>query len=140
MRARSISALVAAAGLSRAFLGCLGDSPKPGSADAGVDAGPPDAGVVPACGSDVTPTCPNPKPSYEKDVAPILDAQCNNCHVGGATGPWPLSPYESLFHWREQLLGSLVQCTMPPVDAGETLSATERAKIIGWVACGAPNN
>jgi hypothetical protein len=136
MRARSISALVAAAGLSRAFLGCSSDSPKPGSADAG----PPDAGVVPACGSDVTATCPNPKPSYKRDVAPILDAQCNNCHVGGATGPWPLSPYEDLLHWRKQLLVSLVKCTMPPEDAGKTLSETERAKIIGWVACGAPNN
>jgi hypothetical protein len=134
MRARSISLVVAALALPAAC--------SSGSAEKRTDARQvtSDAGVVPACGSDVTPTCPSPKPSYKSDVVPILNADCNTCHVGGPSKPWPLTDYQSLLDWRKEVLGDMLQCTMPPEDAGHAISDADRGVLIGWLACGAPNN
>lgn len=120
----------AALGLSLPFAACSSD-PTTGTAK---------AGVVPACGASIDPTCPNPPPSYKKDVAPVLDAKCNNCHDGHDGGPWPLGSVEDIQHWRGQVLGDLIHCTMPPADAGAALSPDERAALIGWLACKSPNN
>lgn len=137
MRARSISTVLAALTLAGAFAACSSDSTQKRTDASEVT---PEAGVVPACGSDATPTCPSPKPSYKADVTPILDAECNTCHIGGPTGPWQLSDYQSLLDWKLQVLGDMLHCTMPPEDAGRAISDADRATLIGWLACGAPNN
>ena len=137
MRARSISVAVAALVLGGAFAACSSDQAQKRTDASQVT---PEGGVVPACGSDATPTCPAPKPSYKADVVPILDAECNTCHIGGPTGPWPLSDYQSLLDWKLQVLGDMLHCTMPPEDAGHAISDADRATLIGWLACGAPNN
>ncbi len=128
--------IVAVLTLAGVFAACASD----GATSKVVIAEKTDAGVVPACGSDETPTCPSPKPSYKADITPILNAECNTCHIGGPTGPWPLSDYQSLLDWKLQVLGDMLHCTMPPEDAGHKISDADRAKLIGWLACGAPNN
>jgi hypothetical protein len=90
------------------------------------------------CG-DPAPTCPSPKPSYASDVVPILEAKCNNCHVG-EPGPWPLTDYQSVVDWRIQIIQDIEGCTMPPLDGGTTLSANERHTVLGWLVCGAQKN
>lgn len=72
---------------------------------------------------------------------PILGAKCNNCHSGEA-GLWPLTDYHKVTAWRDLVFLDVVQCTMPPVDAGAgaALSEVERATLLAWLACGAPNN
>jgi hypothetical protein len=45
--------------------------------------------------------------------------------------------------WATIIEGDVVNCSMPPLDAGAangTLSDSERATILDWIACGAPNN
>ena len=129
--------IIAALTLAGVFAACASDS-APQSRTSKVEET--DAGVVPACGSDETPTCPSTKPSYKTDITPILNSECNTCHIGGPTGPWPLSDYQCLLDWKLLVLADMVHCTMPPEDAGHKISDADRATLIGWLACGAPNN
>ena len=92
------------------------------------------------CGAPAPETCPSPKPSYSKQVAPILDAKCNNCHVGGIDKPWSLADYQSVDDWRISILQDILSCTMPPLDGGVALTTEERDVIAGWIACKAPDN
>jgi hypothetical protein len=87
--------------------------------------------------------CQQPVPSYANDVAPILDLRCNStCHAPGV-GPWPLNNYNDVHDWVD-IIGSYVeQCGMPPPEAGAgngDLTDQERATILDWLVCGAPNN
>lgn len=87
--------------------------------------------------------CENPIPSYAKDVAPALDRACNStCHAPGV-GPWPLTNWADVADWGNIIGGDIEQCSMPPPDAGAgngTLTDKERAAILNWLVCGAPNN
>lgn len=88
-------------------------------------------------------SCQSPIPSYSRDVAPVLDRACNStCHATGV-GPWPLNDWANVVDWGNIVGGDIEQCTMPPPDAGAgngTLSDQERATILNWLVCGAPNN
>jgi hypothetical protein len=89
-------------------------------------------------------------PSYQRDVAPVLNTYCNNCHNAEVDGgPWPLGGYENVHHWKELMVIDLMSCRiagivkghpMPPADAGTPLPATERDVMVQWLLCGAPNN
>lgn len=89
------------------------------------------------CG-DTSQKCPGASPSFGKDVFPIIQAKCNDCHVGGAGKPWPLDNWEDIAHWKNPLFHELTACTMPPADAGNQLTVEERKTILEWVACGTP--
>ena len=106
-----------------------------GGATMTVDGSHPSGG----CGDKAPAKCPSPAPSFAKDVLPIFDARCNNCHLG-EPGPWPLTDYEHIRDWRLQILQDIEGCTMPPLDAGTTLSAAERRTVLGWLVCDVPNN
>jgi hypothetical protein len=88
-------------------------------------------------------SCQTPVPSYAHDIAPVLDRTCNStCHAPGV-GPWPLNTYENVYDWGSIVAGDLEYCVMPPPDAGAgngNLSDQERATILNWLGCGAPNN
>jgi hypothetical protein len=113
------------------------DVASPPAATAEPDAAAP---LMSFCGQPAPSRCPTPKPSYSKDVARILDAKCNDCHVGGAGQPWSLADYQSVDDWRVSILQDILSCTMPPLDGGVALTVEERDVIAGWVACDAPNN
>jgi hypothetical protein len=104
---------------------------------------PKDAAPSPSCAVIDASTCQNPIPSYSRDVAPALDRTCNStCHAPGV-GPWPLTNYADVFDWGSIIGGDIAQCTMPPPDAGAgngNLTDQERAAILNWLVCGAPNN
>lgn len=94
---------------------------------------------VAECSSVDASACPAQVPSYTNDVAPLLDRECNNtCHAPGA-GPWPLTDRQSLIDWTDLIVRDTENCSMPPPDAG-ALTTGERDTIVGWFACGAPNN
>ncbi len=83
--------------------------------------------------------CMKPAPSYAKDVAPVLDKDCNRtCHAPGV-GPWPLTSYGDVVAWSAPLELDLQGCTMPPPDAGP-ISSHDRTTLLDWLACGTPNN
>jgi hypothetical protein len=85
--------------------------------------------------------CPAAVPSFAKDIAPIINQRCNNCHVAGVDGgPWPLDTWQNIKDWQDLLITDLHGCTMPPADAGTPFPADERDKVWAWLMCNAPNN
>jgi hypothetical protein len=89
-------------------------------------------------------------PTFAKDVAPILQRSCQNCHRPGSIGPMSLLTYEDARPWARSIRNRVSQRQMPPwhVDrnAGTrhrfkddpSLSDAEIAAIVAWVDGGAP--
>lgn len=73
------------------------------------------------------------------DVEPIFEQRCIGCHSGDPGGPWPLTSYEHVADWANEIRAQMAACTMPPVDAGIAMPTEEREKILLWVRCGAPS-
>jgi uncharacterized membrane protein len=106
-----------------------------GSCGGGGDPGP-------TCANVGTDTCLSPAPTYAADVVPIIQARCVVCHMPG--GQEPGMPFQTY----AQLSGSdttstirfeLDLCAMPPAGQPQ-LTDAERATIIDWIVCGAPND
>jgi hypothetical protein len=108
-----------------------------GDASADAVSPPPGCTVIDAS------ACNSPTPSYQNDVTPLLNRACNStCHAPGV-GPWPLTDYSDVSDWASIIQLDVQNCAMPPADAGAgngTLSDSERAMLINWIVCGAPNN
>jgi hypothetical protein len=101
----------------------------PASADAGSPSG--------CVRSD--PSCAAPAPSYATTVHPIVEATCVNCHHPGSNlAQTSLATYEDVQLEFGAALGQVSSCLMPP--AGYTLSTEDRAELLSWLACGAPDN
>jgi predicted small lipoprotein YifL len=109
------------------------------------DAEPSDGGPDPLDGSPrpvscsvTAPTsCPDPPPRYA-DVQPIFEQRCILCHNGTNDGPWALTDYEHIADWQEIIRADLLDCTMPPVDAGVPITRDERLAILVWIRCALP--
>jgi hypothetical protein len=100
-----------------------------GGGDPGQDGGRP-------CIVESPTECPDPAPTYA-DVKPIFDSRCVVCHDGEFGGPWPLVDYPHVADWKSEIRGELQSCSMPPADAGFTISDEERTAILAWILCGA---
>jgi uncharacterized membrane protein len=98
-------------------------------------------GAVLACPNDLPQACPTPPPSYQGKVLGIISAKCQTCHgVGGIEQSYrDLSTYDDIQASTSSMLDQVYQCQMPPPDAGQ-LSSDERAALLAWLVCGAPNN
>jgi hypothetical protein len=101
------------------------------ASDAGLDAAP-----EPVC--DVVPptSCPTP-PVYYEDISPILMERCLSCHDGKGE-QWPLTSYSHVTGWYNEIRAAMVTCSMPPADAGISMPAAEREKILTWILCRMP--
>jgi cytochrome c5 len=131
---RTVCAWVFAATAVWALAGCSGDT----SADKGAVASTNEA--IEGCNAIDASACPDPGPSFSKDIQPLLDRDCNTCHAPGST-LWPLIGYENVQDWAYSILLAVEGCTMPPADGGTPpLSSQDRAVLVGWIACGANNN
>jgi hypothetical protein len=97
--------------------------------------------VVPASVSAQT-----SKPSFGKDIAPILYEKCAMCHRAGEVAPMSLMSYEEARPWARAIKNKIVSRTMPPWYAendrqwanDRRLSQAEIDKIVAWVDAGAP--
>jgi hypothetical protein len=119
--------------------GAVVDTATDAAEDAQVDTEV-DAEVV-TCLPPRSTVCVSPAPSFAADVVPILDARCNGCHDPALpAGPWPLHDYQDVVDWRGVVVESLLNCTMPPPEAGPPLPEDERQRLFAWVACGTPDN
>jgi hypothetical protein len=151
MRARALSgigaALVAAAAV--ALVACFVSDPQPVSdagaadgpvSDAGAD-GPSSSDAGPSCPLDLPTACPTPAPSFQTSVFPTIQARCWGCHGDGGieVSTHPLETYDLVFAQRRSVLTQVYGCLMPPADAS-ALTSEERAALLGWLVCGAPNN
>jgi hypothetical protein len=91
--------------------------------------------------------------TYAKDIAPILQRSCENCHRADGAAPMPLTTYEEVRPWARSIkqktgLGPRAG-VMPPwymeknigiqkFQNDPSLSAAEIARIAKWADSGAP--
>src|SRR6187397_491985 len=80
-------------------------------------------------------------PTYSKDVAPIVQKNCQVCHRPGEAGPFSLLTYEEARQRADKIKNALVDRKMPPWFADPHygkfsnamgLSASEIATIVKW--------
>jgi hypothetical protein len=110
------------------------------SSDDGAAASSPDAGAdapAPHCSVTAPTECPDPAPAWA-DVEPLFDGRCTSCHSGADGQPWPLTDYDHVASWGPEIRGQLLDCSMPPLDAGVPLVDDERLAILTWIRCGMP--
>jgi len=86
-------------------------------------------------------------PTFSKDVAPILYANCTGCHRPGEIAPMSLLTYEDAKPWYRAIRENVEDGVMPPWHADpkhgrfandRSLSAAERDTIVRWARGGAP--
>src|SRR5215475_4825694 len=86
--------------------------------------------------------------TFSKDVAPIFQAKCQNCHHVGAGAPMPLTTYEESRPWARSIKARVQNREMPPWHLDKTvgirkykndISLTDReiTTISAWVDGGA---
>ncbi len=85
-------------------------------------------------------------PTFNKDVLPILQRNCQVCHRPGAIGPMPLLTYEEARPYARAIAKAVVSRSMPPWFAdpavghfknARILNNTEVATIAAWADSGA---
>jgi len=121
MRARTLTAATVVL-FVRASLGC----------------GPDASG---SCPQDLPDQCPSAVPSFKTDVEPIFERRCWHCHANGGpeAASHNFSTYDNIYAQRSAILNQVYACHMPP--AGQTPpTSDERAKLLAWLVCKAPNN
>src|SRR5437773_2478488 len=90
-----------------------------------------------------------PQTTFTKDVAPILQKSCQNCHRPGSIAPMSLLTYEDARPWARSIRDRVERRQMPPWHVDRTvgirrfkddpsLSDQEVATLVGWVDGGAP--
>ncbi len=106
------------------------------------------AAIAPIAGADVP-----EKPTFTKDVMPILQENCQTCHrpkpinMSGMTAPFALTSYEEARPWSKAIVKAVTAKTMPPWFATPEfhgvfrnergLTDDEIATIQKWVQQGA---
>jgi hypothetical protein len=82
------------------------------------------------------------QPTFTKDIAPILQANCQGCHRPGQIGPMPLLTFEETRPWAKAIQKQVSNRTMPPwfahPDSREmkgdlNLTDDEIDTIVSWV-------
>lgn len=92
------------------------------------------------CPSDVPSTCSTTPPSWQGEVQAVVQRRCASCHSSrGAASSHPFSTWAEANDHQALMLDQLATCRMPPAGAS-ALTSTERAALVGWLVCGAPNN
>jgi hypothetical protein len=86
-------------------------------------------------------------PTFTKDVAPILQKNCQTCHRAGEAAPFPLLTYEEVRPWATSIKRVVQQKIMPPWFADPTyghfsndrsLTTKEISTLVAWANAGAP--
>ncbi len=86
-------------------------------------------------------------PTFNKDVLPVLQKNCQTCHRPGEIGPMSFLTFDSTRPWAKSIRAAVLSKKMPPWFADpkyghfaneKTLSDADIAKIVAWVDGGAP--
>src|ERR1700687_3149875 len=88
-------------------------------------------------------------PTFAKDIAPILQRSCQNCHRPQGVGPMPLVTYEQTRPWARSIQLKTAKGEMPPwfieknvgiqkFKDDPSLGDEEIATITAWADNGAP--
>src|SRR5487761_598952 len=85
--------------------------------------------------------------TFNKDVLPVLQKNCQTCHRPGEIGPMPLLTYEGTRPWAKAIKAAVLSKKMPPWFADpkyghfmndKHLSESEIATLAAWADNGAP--
>jgi peroxiredoxin len=80
--------------------------------------------------------------TYSKDVAPILQKSCQECHRPGQIGPMSLLSYDDALGWAETIREVVDERRMPPWHADpkfgsfandRSLSKEDRDTLLAWI-------
>jgi hypothetical protein len=86
-------------------------------------------------------------PTFARDVAPILQRNCQTCHRPGQAAPFSLLTYEQARPWAKSIKEAVLQRKMPPWFAdpqfgkfanNPSLTREDIDTLSGWVDGGAP--
>src|SRR6202453_3083217 len=86
-------------------------------------------------------------PTFNKDVLPILQKNCQGCHRPGEVAPMSLITYNDARPWAKAMKTAVVTEKMPPWFADPNyghfandrrLSKTEIDTLVAWADNGAP--
>ncbi len=84
---------------------------------------------------------------FTKDVAPVLEKNCQGCHRPGEAAPFPLLTYEQARPWAKAMKEAVLLKKMPPWFADphygkfsndRSLSQKEVDTLAAWADAGAP--
>jgi uncharacterized membrane protein len=93
-----------------------------------------------SCPNDLPASCPADAPGYQETIGPLIEARCVPCHsAGGQMSDKPLGDYASVFADRGAVLDQVYACKMPLAGA-TPLADAERAELLAWLVCGAPDD
>lgn len=92
---------------------------------------------------------PDKPVTFGKDIAPIFQEKCQDCHRKGTAAPMSLITYEESRPWARAIKDRVVSRSMPPWHIDQnvgirhfvndmSLSAQQIATIVKWVDNGAP--
>jgi peroxiredoxin/mono/diheme cytochrome c family protein len=85
--------------------------------------------------------------TYAKQVAPILQERCQECHRPGEIGPFPLLTFEDAAKRTARIREAVLEQRMPPWHADprhgkfsndRRLTEPERETLLAWIDGGAP--
>ena len=110
------------------------------------------AAAVGLLSTGAVPSAQSPAPgavTFTKDVAPILQKACQNCHRPGSIAPMSLLTYEDARPWARSIKDRVERRSMPPWHVDRTvgirkfkddpsLTDQEIATIVSWIDAGAP--
>jgi len=86
-------------------------------------------------------------PTFNKDVAPLLQKHCQECHRPGEIGPFSLLTYKDARPWAAAIKAAVMKKSMPPWHADShygkfandrSLKPKEIDTIVAWVNAKAP--
>jgi hypothetical protein len=92
-------------------------------------------------------TAQNPSVTFNKDVLPVLQKNCQNCHRPGQIAPMSLLTYQEARPWAKAMKTAVIGRTMPPWFADPNyghflnerrLTDSEIDAISKWADAGAP--
>jgi peroxiredoxin len=87
------------------------------------------------------------RPSYARDVVPILREKCVPCHRPGGAGPWSMDNYDTVRGWSAMMREVIMTRRMPPWHADpqygdftpdRSLSIEQMRALVHWIDDGAP--
>src|SRR5579871_3223706 len=90
---------------------------------------------------------PNPPATFNKDVLPILQKNCQGCHRPGEVAPMSLLTYSDARPWAKAIKSAVLTQKMPPWFADpkyghfsndQTLSTKDKDALAAWADSGAP--
>src|SRR5215471_19431177 len=81
-------------------------------------------------------------PTFTRDVAPVLQRNCQSCHRPGQAAPFSMDTYEQVRPWAKAIKEAVLQRKMPPWFAdpqfghfanNPSLARTDIDTLVGWV-------